>query len=200
VVPAATVLWRAELARVIGAPVLEVGPGLDLGFRLGSYPRPATIGPDRLADAAAAVWRHGAPVVTVNCGTATVVNVVDGRGIFLGGMILPGAPLFLEYLAARTALLPALRWRPMPRRLPGAGRSTEAAMRLGAAVGFAGMVEAAVAHARRALGRPGAPVRLAGGYADRLAGRLGPNVHADADMTLAGLWRIHMLNPDSGGA
>lgn len=192
--PALMKPWLLELTRVADTTPLQVSSRLVLGFSLRAYARPATIGTDRLADAAAAVWRKGAPVITLDCGTATVINVVDGRGCFLGGMILPGAPLFLEYLAGRTAVLPELDWRPVLHAPAGVGRSTRSAMRLGAAVGFEGMVLAAVDHARRALSGKRPWLFLTGGHAQHLAARLGTRVVYDPDLTLTGLWRIYVLN------
>lgn len=186
--------WRRELRRVLGFQSLEVGAKLRMGFSLGGYPKPNTIGPDRLADAAAAVWRFGAPVITVNCGTATVLNVIDGKGVFAGGMILPGAPLFLEYLSERTARLPRLCWRGASSGVPSVGRSTAQAMRAGAVFGFAGMVEAAIRQARLALGEKKTSVCVTGGYSGRLAGQLPFHVFVDRDLTLLGLCRILSLN------
>ena len=187
-------VWRQELERALGSPALEVGPKLRLGFSLGAYPKPGTIGPDRLADAAAAIRRFGAPAVTVNCGTATVLNAVDAKGLFLGGMILPGAPLFLDYLSERTARLPRLRWREESSGVAVIGRSTVQAMRAGSVFGFAGMLEAAIQQTCQALGENKVPVCVTGGYSGGLAGQLALPVFFDQDLTLLGLCRIFALN------
>lgn len=47
--------------------------------------RPDTTGPDRLLAAWAAATRYGVPVIVVDLGTATTVDVVDGDGFFQGG-------------------------------------------------------------------------------------------------------------------
>ena len=69
------------------------GVGLD-------YPRPETIGPDRLANAIAAQHLVGGPIVVVDFGTAVTFDIVDRRGRYVGGIIAPG-------LAAMTFLLVA---------------------------------------------------------------------------------------------
>jgi type III pantothenate kinase len=63
---------------------------------------PETTGVDRLLAALAAGRRYfadGAPgrgYVVVQCGTAATVDLVDGGGVFGGGYIMPGPPLWLK--------------------------------------------------------------------------------------------------------
>ncbi len=195
--PSTGALWAAELKRASGKAPLVVNSSLRFDFSFASYPNPKTIGPDRLADACAALWLCGASVICINCGTATVLNVVNSRRVFAGGMILPGAPLFLEYLSDQTALLPKLSWQPVPRRIAGLARDTQTAMRLGAKIGFESIVRSAIAHARLALANPDAPAIITGGYAGRLTGLKLDNIKHEPDLTLIGLWRIHALNAKS---
>ena len=54
------------------------------------YPKPSTIGADRLANAIAAHARFGAPVVVVDFGTAVTFDVVDASGNYTGGISAPG--------------------------------------------------------------------------------------------------------------
>lgn len=112
-----------------------------------SYPHPETIGADRLADAAGAVSRYGAPVLVMDFGTALTAAVVTSDGVWRGGVIAPGFPLMRDYLFERTAKLPRME---LGRgRAPKIGRSTEEAMRFGALVGYRGMVREIVATLRR---------------------------------------------------
>ena len=62
------------------------------GIRL-DYPHPETIGADRLADAAGAVSRYGAPVLVMDFGTALTAAVVTKDRVWRGGVIAPGFPL-----------------------------------------------------------------------------------------------------------
>ena len=102
------------------------------------YPKPETIGADRLADAAGAVSRYGAPVLVMDFGTALTAAVVTRDGVWRGGVIAPGFPLMRDYLFERTAKLPRLELKSS--RVPKIGRSTEEAMRFGALIGYRGMV------------------------------------------------------------
>ena len=150
VVPKADGAWR-RFARACGLAFHQVtcrdfagAPGRLLKL---DYPRPETIGADRLADAAGAVTRYGAPVLVMDFGTALTAAVVTADRVWRGGVIAPGFPLMRDYLFERTAKLPRMalgRGRP-----PKIGRSTEEAMRFGALVGYRGMVREIAAELKK---------------------------------------------------
>src|SRR5208282_5262994 len=73
------------------------------------YPKPDTIGEDRLANAVAARARFGAPVVVVDFGTAVTFDVVNRAGNYAGGIIAPGLAAMTDYLHEKTALLPRIK-------------------------------------------------------------------------------------------
>jgi len=112
-----------------------------------AYPKPETIGADRLADAAGAVARYGAPVLVMDFGTALTAAVITRDRVWRGGVIAPGFPLMRDYLFERTAKLP--RMTIGSGRAPKIGRSTEEAMRFGALVGYRGMVREIVRELRK---------------------------------------------------
>lgn len=140
VVPAANARWRA-FARTAALPLRTVSAAMFRGrdrLLTLDYPRPETIGADRLADAAGAVSRYGAGVIVMDFGTALTAAAVTRDGVWRGGVIAPGFPLMRDYLFERTAQLPRLSIG--SGRVPKIGRSTEEAMRFGALVGYRGMV------------------------------------------------------------
>ena len=134
VVPKADAKWRA-LARRLRLPFHQITHEV-FPLRL-DYPKPETIGADRLADAAAAVDRYGAPVLVCDFGTAFTAAAITADLTWRGGVIAPGFPLMRDYLYERTAQLPRMK---LGGRCPKIGRSTEEAMRFGALVGYRGMV------------------------------------------------------------
>ena len=91
VVPALTEAWCQATKQMIGVRAVvctaENAAGL---FDAGDYPNPREIGADRIADCVAAHKLYGAPVVVVDFGTATNMEVIDGKGTFAGGVIAPG--------------------------------------------------------------------------------------------------------------
>lgn len=189
VVPAVTPRVQAVLDRRWSLRALELT--CRRLRRIGSikidYPRPATIGTDRLANALAAHARWGAPVVVVDFGTAVTLDVVDRRGIYVGGIIAPGLAAMTDYLHEKTALLPRIRIREARRVI---GRSTGEAMRIGAVRGYRSLIQGLLAELRHELGCRRLPVVATGGYARLLATQL-PEIEAvDPALTLDGLRRF----------
>ena len=177
-------------ARVVMDTLPDVTPltsRLDTGVDLRGYPGIRTLGADRLANLAGALAGHGPPpLIVVDFGTAATFNALDARGRFLGGVIAPGLASMTGYLSARAAQLPPVRLAGPP---PSAiGRSTRAALRAGAILGYRGMVREILDALRSELGAPAARVIATGGDAAFLASRLGLLFDAvDPDLTLHGL-------------
>ncbi|HTV76611.1 MAG TPA: type III pantothenate kinase, partial [Candidatus Baltobacteraceae bacterium] len=136
VVPRATPLVRKAAGALWKLDVLELSPKTLRGVGV-DYPKPNSIGPDRLANAVAARARFGAPVVVVDFGTAVTFDVVNSRGNYIGGIIAPGLAAMTDYLHEKTALLPKIKIREVKSIV---GKSTEQAMLAGAVHGYRGLV------------------------------------------------------------
>jgi type III pantothenate kinase len=190
VVPRATSKVRAVARLFWPGPCLELTPGTLRGLGI-DYPRPESIGPDRLANAVAARHGFGAPVVVVDFGTAVTFDVVDHRGNYTGGIIAPGLAAMTDYLHEKTALLPRIRIREVRNPI---GRSTEQAMLVGAVHGYRGLIRELLRELKRELKTRRLPVVATGGYAKLIAAKL-PEIAAVApDLTLEGLrlvWTAH---------
>jgi len=119
-----------------GTPIHWVSHRSPLGVSV-DYPRPSTIGADRLANAAGCADRYGCPAIVVDFGTAVTFDVLSPDGAYVGGVIAPGLSSMTEYLHQRTALLPRLRLKAPARAI---GRSTREAMLSGAVFGYRGLV------------------------------------------------------------
>ena len=190
VVPVKNRTWIRVLRTFTGHPPLQVSPRIDLGIKI-RYPRPESIGADRLANATAVVERLGAPAIVADFGTALTFDVIAPDGAYVGGVIAPGLPLMTHYLAERTALLPQIT---LKGRCGRCGRSTIEAMRIGAIVGYRGMVREILDHLKQSF--PGSRPHLAatGGYATQALKGLKRSILIDPHLTLKGLVRIHRLN------
>jgi type III pantothenate kinase len=156
------------------------------------YPKPATIGPDRLANAVAVRHRFGAPSVVVDFGTAVTFDVVDGAGNYVGGIIAPGLAAMTDYLHEKTALLPRIKIREIKGAI---GKSTEEAMLVGAVSGYRGLVRELLRELKRELKARRLPVVATGGYAQLLASKLPEITAVDPLLTLEGLRLIWQANP-----
>ena len=174
--------WKLETLEL--SPRTLRGVGID-------YPKPGSIGPDRLANAVAARNRFGAPVVVVDFGTAVTFDVVDARGNYVGGIIAPGLSAMTDYLHEKTALLPRIKIREVKSAV---GKSTEHAMLVGAVHGYRGLVRGLILELKRELKTRRLPVVATGGYAKLIATKL-PEISAVApDLTLEGLRRVWELH------
>lgn len=168
--------------RYFGREPLFVGPGVRTGMPI-LYENPHEVGADRIVNAVAALQRFGAPVIVLDFGTATTLDVVSGRGEYLGGVIAPGIGVSAEALFSRAARLSRVDIRRPSRVI---GRTTEESVQSGLFHGYAALVEGLVARVREDLGSP-ASVIATGGFAPVFEGAL-PSLQAvDPHLTLHGL-------------
>jgi len=170
--------------------VLRVGPDLNLGVGI-EYPRPQSIGADRLANAASAVAACGAPVIVVDFGTAVTFDIISRHARYVGGVIAPGLEVMTDYLYQRTALLPKIDLLEPVRAI---GKSTRAAMLAGAVYGYRGLVKQILVEIKSEMGPPAARVIATGGYAKLIAAKLPEIEKVHPNLTLEGLRIIGTLN------
>ncbi|MDD4737023.1 MAG: type III pantothenate kinase [Kiritimatiellae bacterium] len=172
------------------APFLRVDHRCDFGMKI-SYPKPETLGVDRLLNAAWVAHRYGAPAMVCDMGTATTVDVLLPSRGFVGGVILPGPALMLDYLADRTGKLPAIKLSGSVKR--SCGRSTEEAMRIGARRGFNGMIREVVESMQAEHSSMSFRLVVGGGYSRAV--HLLPEMHPviELNMTLGGLGLVFEL-------
>lgn len=163
-----------------------LGVGID-------YPRPSSIGADRLANAAACFFHYGTPAIVVDFGTAVTFDVLTENGAYAGGVIAPGLNAMTDYLHEKTALLPRVKLRE-PRAA--VGKTTEQAMLSGAVYGYRGLIRGVVEAVRReAFPRRRPKMVATGGYAELMAKEEGLFDVVDPLLTLRGLLRVgqHIL-------
>ena len=186
VVPSLKRLWRKVGASLCGDAVLCVGPSSVEGLLdISAYS--STPGADRLANAVAARALYGDPVIVIDMGTATNIEVIDERGRFLGGVIAPGIQASIEGLVAKTALLPEVELADPQRAI---GTDTVSAIQIGVVYG---QVDALDGMVRRIWETVGAkyPVVATGGFGSMLD-KLSQTVsYIDPVLTLEGLRLIY---------
>lgn len=173
------------------APVLKVTAKTKLGVGI-DYPKPLTIGADRLANAAGAFAKYGAPVVVVDFGTAVSFDIVSPEGSYIGGVIAPGLESMTDYLHQRTALLPKISLLEPPSAI---GKSTKHAMLAGAVYGYRGLIREILAQISAEMGtKKKVKVVATGGYAELIAAKLPEIGQVQPELTLDGLRIIGNLN------
>lgn len=183
VVPALTTAWKRMLAEVLGREPLVCGAQAAGDLFVTSYDNPNEIGADRVADAVAARALYGAPVVVVDFGTATNLEVIDAQGRFVGGIIAPGLETSAAALFSHATKLPAIDLVD-----PGSaiGKNTVHAMQAGIVYGEADRVDGFVRRVFAELGYE-APVVATGGLATTMAPLCSTVTHVNPQLTLEGL-------------
>ncbi len=173
------------------AEVLWLDWKMNLGVAI-DYPRPQSIGADRLANAAAVAELYGYPAIVVDFGTAVTFDVVSERRAYVGGVIAPGLEAMTNFLYQRTALLPKLSLKEPKRAV---GRSTIEAMRSGAVFGYRGLVREILVQIRaEQFSRKKVVVVATGGYARLIASQLPEIAAIHPHLTLEGLRIVANLN------
>jgi type III pantothenate kinase len=161
-----------------------IGPHLDLCVGI-DYPKPESIGADRLANSAACAAFYGTPAVVVDFGTAVTFDVLSAEGFYIGGAIAPGLNAMTNYLHEKTALLPLVKLKEPKSAI---GRSTSEAMLSGAVHGYRGLIQEILAQITAEAFRKKNPIVVAtGGDAKLIAGKLAIFDHVDPLLTLRGL-------------
>jgi type III pantothenate kinase len=173
------------------ADVLWLNWKLKLGVSI-DYPRPESIGADRLANAAAVAELYGWPAIVVDFGTAVTFDVVSARRSYIGGVIAPGLEAMTNFLYEHTALLPKLSMKEPQHAV---GKSTIQAMRAGAVFGYRGLVREILARiTAEQFPRKKRIVVATGGYARLIASQLPEVALIHPHLTLEGLRIVGNLN------
>lgn len=142
------------------------------------------LGSDRLINLYAGVRLFGKPLLIFDYGTAITCDYVSPRGIFLGGLIIPGPGISFEALVQKTALLPKLKF-PMDFKLS-LGRDTVSGMKAGILQGYAAMTDGLIERFKKQYGKQ-LRVVATGGYAKTIARHARLIDVADPSLTLRGL-------------
>jgi type III pantothenate kinase len=171
------------------AELLEVGPGVKTGVPV-RYDDPREVGPDRIANAVAAVERYGAPCIVVDFGTSTNFDVVSPEGEYVGGVLAPGIEISMEALSARAARLFRVDFAAPATVI---AKNTADSLQSGLVYGFAGQVDGIVERIRGELGVEAQTVAT-GGLADLITRYARTLDQIDPFLTLEGVRLIWERN------
>jgi type III pantothenate kinase len=174
-------LWPGVPVRQLVSP--QAGGGI-----VNAYAAPERLGVDRFLAMVAARARAATPAVVAGFGTAVAVDVIDGEGRHLGGVIAPSPDRMQQTVLASTARV--LVDHPAP--AGPLGTSTEQALASGCWLAVAALVDRVAADAT-ADGGPRPEILLHGGDAPRVAPLLRVPCRIVPDLVLEGLatWVDH---------
>lgn len=177
--------YYSEVPRTI------VEPGTRTGVQI-LTDNPREVGADRIVNTLAAYHLYGGPVIVVDFGTSTNLDVVSAQGDFLGGALAPGIQISLDALSARAA---QLRKVELVRPRSVIGKNTVEALQSGALYGFAGQVDGLVERIKSEL--PGVRTVVAtGGLAEIVIEESKTITDHRPDLTLVGLALVFAKNMD----
>lgn len=160
-----------------------VEPGIKTGVPI-LTDNPKEVGADRIVNSLAAFTLFGGPSIVVDFGTSTNLDVVSGKGEFLGGALAPGIEISIDALASRAA---QLRKVELVKPRHAIGKNTVEALQSGAIYGFAGQVDGLVDRITEELGQEVKAVIATGGLAGIVVPESGTITHHEPDLTLIGL-------------
>lgn len=155
-----------------------------LGDVKNTYLNPQQLGVDRWMGLIGARQRTREPVLVVSAGTAMTVDALSADGVFLGGVIVPGAALMRQALLQGTAQIADVTgaWRAFP-------RSTADAVQSGIVAALCGAIRQQ--HARLAKAAGAVPhCLLTGGDAGMLLPHLGVPAQLAPALVLEGMDRV----------
>lgn len=191
VVPPIVITMEQLCERYLHQVPLIVGPGIKTGLNI-RYENPREVGADRIVNAVAAIEQYGTgqPLVIVDFGTATTFDVIDAKGNYLGGAIVPGIGISTEALYERAAKLPRIELT-KPKTV--IGRNTIHSMQSGIIFGYAGQVDGIVSRIEAELGaKP--RVIATGGLAVLIGSESSTIEETNPLLTLEGLRLIYQRN------
>jgi type III pantothenate kinase len=155
-----------------------------------NYTNAASLGMDRLANAAAACKKFGRKnLLVVDCGTCTTYTLLID-GVLQGGTIAPGIDMRFKALNHFTGKLPRLEHLSDLPTLP--GRSTEMSIRTGVELAAILETDAIIAHYSNIS--QDLTVLITGGDRSFFERHLKSPIFAAPYLTLEGLHEIYILN------
>ncbi|HPD01910.1 MAG TPA: type III pantothenate kinase [Clostridia bacterium] len=134
----------------------------DTGIKI-KYDHPVELGADRIVGAAAAYHIYGGPCIVVDFGSATTFNIVDDKGVFLGGAIAPGLKVASESLTNTAAKLPRIELISPKSAI---ATNTVEGMQAGVILGYTGLVDYMLKRIKRESGLDNAKIIATGGLSE----------------------------------
>lgn len=188
VVPPVTQTIKNAVQLITGETPLIVGAGIKTGLHL-MVDDPGTVAGDLVATAIGAKEEYPLPCIIIDMGTATTLTVVDDKGCFIGGAILPGVGISLDALIRDTSLLPRIDIAPPQKAI---STNTVECMKSGLVYGAAGGVDGMIRRFSKQLGQMPKSIVTTGGLGGLICPYCEHDIIVDDSLLLRGLgiiWR-----------
>lgn len=180
---------RTGVIKILGKQPMVVGPGLKTGLNI-HMDVPSQVGSDRIVIAVAALAEYTAPLILMDLGTATTIEVVEPDNVYLGGIIFPGVRVSLDALTSRTSQLPGISLD-KPKQV--IGKNTVDCMRSGMMYGTAAMLDGLVDRIEKELGHT-STIIATGGLAQFITPLCKHDIILEKNLLLKGLNILYKKN------
>ena len=180
---------KTGVIKVIGKQPMVVGPGLKTGLNI-HVEVPSQLGSDRIVIAVAALAEYKAPLVLMDLGTATTIEVIEPDNLYVGGVIIPGVRTSLDALVSRAAQLPGISLD-QPKKV--IGKNTVDCMRSGMMFGTAAMLDGLIDRIEEELGHSSTLIAT-GGMAQFITPLCKHPIILEKDLLLKGLNILYQKN------
>ena len=163
VFPKMTSFLKHKFQRTKNIKMWIVGDNLPIKIRH-KYNYLSSLGCDRKVNIYGAVLMYRLPMLVIDYGTAITFDLIDSKGVFQGGMIIPGPETAYRALSQRAALLP--KGLSMPRKSKSfLGRNARECMESGILEGYGAMTDELIMRFRKRYGK-NLRVLATGGFAE----------------------------------
>lgn len=190
VVPSIMYSLKSAMVKYLGRRPLVVNEDVfpTLGYLGGATTNDH--GADRSVACMAAVEKYGAPLLVLDFGTATTVDAVDAKGVYVGGSICPGIRVSMDALAQNAAMLPHVELSLPPKAL---GYDTVSQIQIGVVGGYVGSMEYLIRRTKAEMAEPDREIKViaTGGLARLVADHTDEIDVVDSELILEGLVRIY---------
>ena len=168
---------------------IMVSGKLNLEFSIDTK-NPEEAGADRIANVCAAKRMYTLPAIVVDAGTATTFDIIDKKGNFTGGIIIPGMGLQLDVLRGKTSKLPLVEIKEQNFVI---GKNTEENILSGVIRGHVCAIEGLLYECEKELGEK-PTIILTGGLSGIISKYTNKYNEINPNLTLLGLKIIYELN------
>ena len=180
---------KTGVVKVIKKQPMVVGTGLKTGLNI-QVATPSQVGSDRIVIAVAALAEYKAPLILMDLGTATTIEVVEKENVYAGGVIIPGVRTSLDALISKAAQLPGISLE-QPKQV--IGKNTVDCIRSGMMYGTAAMIDGMIDRMEEELGHS-ATLIATGGLAQFITPLCKRSIILDKDLLMKGLNILYKKN------
>lgn len=189
VVPEKTEKLISELNSCGKFEVLEIGKDIPVPVH-SLYKKSSKLGIDRKIDAFGAIKSNKLPCLVFDFGTALTCDLINEKGTFLGGLIIPGPATSLQSLLKNTALLPKVL-QLKPEKGKPYGRNTQDCIQHGVIQAYAAMADGLIAKLSKEFKKK-PHVIITGGFSSFIGKIIRSKAQVNPNHTLESMLKLYL--------